>query len=57
MKYIVILFFDPNYNYICTIQDGKDLRLLCLELDLPIEMTAISVESGGVIWNFNNKKR
>lgn len=57
MKYIVVLFFNPNYNCICTIDDGKALRLLCLELDLPIEMTAISVESGGVIWNFNNKKK
>lgn len=57
MKYIVVLFFNPDYNCICTVQDGKTLRLLCLELDLPLEMTAISVDSGGIVWNFNNKKK
>lgn len=54
---LVVLFFDPNYNVLCTIEEGKELRRLCLELDLPIEMRAISIRSGGVVWNFNNKKK
>lgn len=54
---LVVLFFNPNYNILCSIEEGKALRLLCLELDLPLEMTAISVRSGGVVWNFNNKKK
>lgn len=54
---LVVLFFNPNYNILCTIEEGKDLRRLCLELDLPIKMTAISIESGNVVWNFNNKKK
>lgn len=54
---LVVLFFDPDYSIVCSIEAGKLLRLLCLELDLPIKMTAISVESGGVVWNFNNKKK